>query len=116
MAIHPEIEHQINRENMETLVGRVLATTYPNREWYVDTSEDLSTVDIRCLSISAKYGMIIHTNKSVIEMEKRVKEAAGELLERFKLSRLKFATGDEQSLRRDIAGEVIGAKQGEYTG
>lgn len=116
MPIHPDIQHQLDREAMETQVGKILAATYPNRDWYVDSSEDLTTIDIRCLSISAKYGMIIHTNKSMLEMDKRVKEAAGELLERFKLSRMKFAQGDEQALNRDIAGEVIGAKQGEYTG
>ena len=102
------------QNSIETRVGKHLLTLYPKRQWYVSASDDCSTVEIRCADISMKYGMVIHTNKSTREMEKRVREASGELLERFNLSRKKLAEGDESDLVRTIDNEVLGAKTGEY--
>ena len=103
------------RQNrIETKVGKYLLTLYPKRSWYVSASDDCSTVEVRCADISMKYGMVIHTDKSTREMEKRVKLASGELLERFRLSRNKLAEGDESDLVRTIDNEVLGAKAGEY--
>ena len=110
-----DLQNEVRKNRIETFVVGVLARHYPTRDWFVDANIDGGTVDIRCSSISMKYGMVIHLDKSNLEMERRVYAAASELLERFRLSRKQSATGDEANLKRNIVGEVSGASTGEYT-
>lgn len=108
------LEQELRQNTVESDIVKILATHYPMRDWFVDANLEGGTVDIRCASISMKYGMVIHLNKSAFEMNRRVYAAASELLERFKLSRDKATTGDEGDLLRDAGGDVLGAANGEY--
>ena len=109
------LEQELRQNAIEREVIGFIIKHYPNRDWYVDAGD--TTLEIRCASISMKYGMVVHLDKNKHELERRVVAASGELLERFGLSRTKLTTGiDETDLKRTIDGEVLGAAKGEYDG
>ena len=102
--------------DIENRIGLILSKIYPNRQWYIDAMPDQGVLVVKCATISMDYGMTIHLTHNMIEVEKRAKAAAGELLERFELSRRRNASGvDDLDLKRDIRGQVLGAIHGEYT-
>ena len=107
----------IQGQALENRMGELLSRKYPSRQWYLDANVGGGVLDIRAIDISMKYGMVIHMTHTAMEMEQRVLKAAGELLERFALSRNKNANNeDSDSLKRRIDGEVVGAATGEYRG
>ena len=99
---------------IERRVGSALMKTYPTRDWYVDSDVYGGVLEVKCSSISMKYGMIVHLHYSTEEVVKRAVKAAGELLERFRLGRQRLNKGtDEGDLQRNAMGEVITAAAGE---
>ena len=112
MATMHHAQYQLE---IERRLGRILATTYPNRDWYIDAMPTQGVVSIKCASISMEYGIVIHLTHDMIDVEKAAKKGAGELLERFFLSRNQRTNGvDSMELKRNIKGEVHGASKGEY--
>ena len=102
--------------DIESRLGNILAKIYPNRSWYIEALPDQGVVVVKCATISMEYGMTIHLTHDMIEVESRAKKAAGELLERFRLSRSRYTSGaDDTDLKRDVMGQVIGANKGEYS-
>jgi len=91
-------------------VGRALARKYPKHPWHVSASEDGSTVRVTCPAISAKYGMVIHCTGDTLETERKATRMAGELLERFRVSR---TSADFSGVKRKVSGEARGAELGE---
>ena len=101
--------------DIESRLGHALANLYPNRDWYIDANPAQGVVTVKCASISMDYGMVVHLTHDMFEVERRAKLAAGELLERFRLSRSRQTNGvDNDELKRNIKGEVLGASKGEY--
>lgn len=107
-----EAQRAIAKDAIANRMGRVLQTTYPNRNWLVRVSDDLSIATINCVDISLEYGFMIHLDKITHDLELAARIAGGEILERFNLSRDKYSE-DGALLRVDRRGEALGAKQGE---
>lgn len=69
-------------------IGRVLTEKYPNREWRVETDLTRGVVIIQVPLLSTEKGYIIHmVNRTMHELQVRAVQAAGEIMERFGLSR-----------------------------
>lgn len=94
-------------------IGQTLKKHYPNRAWYVDVSIEGGVAKILSPSISLRHGFLIHiSGKTNDQIEKDVVRAGGEVLERFKLSRERGASGGEENLLRDARGEALKAATG----
>lgn len=106
------LETTIAKDVIANRIGSTLQRTYPNRNWLVRVSDDLTIATINCTDISLQYGYTIHLDKITHELELVARFAGGEILERFNLSRDKYAD-DGALLRVDRRGEALGAKQGE---
>ncbi len=94
-------------------IGSVLQRSYPNRRWRVDVSLVGGVARILCPSISERHGYTIHIhNKTVDQIETATRQAGGQILEMFRLSRERGAQGGEERLIRDPRGEVLQALTG----
>lgn len=93
-------------------IGAALMKHYPHRRWYVDVSIKGGVAKILCPSISMQFGFTLYINKTPDEMAKDAVRAGGQILEMFKLSREKGASGGEEALQRNARGDVIQAATG----
>jgi hypothetical protein len=78
---------EIKRIALQRDIGGAIAKAYPHINWYINVSEDCSLLTIQIPDISQKFGyqMAIRDIKEVLM--RKAKMAAGEVLERFNLSR-----------------------------
>lgn len=106
------IERAKKQHELTVYVHGVLKQNYPLRRWFVSVSNDLSVVSIYLGDVSGMYGMQVHLDRINHYLGIKVKELAGEFLERFKLSRDKNAS-DISNLVTDFRGEHINAAAGE---
>ncbi len=91
-------------------IGARLVRAYNNRQWKVIVDIKGGVLIIACDSISNNKGMHIHmAHKMLSELEDQAVVAAGEILERHNLSRLKLFNPDViEDLPRDFQDNVIG--------
>lgn len=69
-------------------IGTDLVKTYPNRQWVVDVDSRNGIIVISCPSLSKRLGYRIHIKRdTVADLLPRCRKAAGEVLERFGVSR-----------------------------
>lgn len=95
------------------VIGAALKKHYTSRDWYVDVSIARGTANIFSPSISMRHGYVVHIhNKTIEQIEKAAVVAGGQILEMFRLSRERGASGGEERLLRDPRGEVIQAATG----
>lgn len=82
------------------IIGESLVSTYPNREWCVDVDMDGMMVTISCHSLSLDKGYhIAMVGRSIIDLVALARRGAGEILERYGISRnRKFNTAEIESL------------------
>ena len=92
-------------------IGARLVRAYNNRQWKVIVDIKGGMLIIACDSISNHKGYHIHMNgKELHELEEAAIGAAGEILERHNLSRLKLFNPDViEDLPRDLNDDVIAA-------
>lgn len=92
-------------------IGAELAKCYPKREWAVYCDVTGGIVRIGCDSLSYDRGYILHIGqRSTTELVRAAKMAAGEILERFNVSRSqKFDEGELEDVPRDFRDEAISA-------
>lgn len=94
-------------------IGGILLKHYPGRRWFVEVSIAGGVAKIQCPSISQLYGYTLHINsKTHDELVAGVIRAGGQILEMFRLSRERGASGGEELLTRDVRGEAIHAATG----
>jgi len=94
-------------------IGKALVKHYPNRQWYVDVSISGGVAKILCPSISVLHGYTLHIKSETDDnLQKKAIRAGGQILEMFKLSRARNATGGEEFILRDARGEALQAKTG----
>ena len=93
-------------------IGQALVRHYPGRIWHVDVTLKGGAAKIMCPSISMQYGYILHLDKHALGLEHAAKLAGGQILEMFRLSRDRGASGGEEKLQRDARGEVLQAATG----
>ncbi len=96
----------------DTLARNLIATLelhYPSFTgfWRVTVNESGGFVEVTNMMLSGRYGFLMHIAKIDAEGRKVVR-AAGELLERYRLSRSKIVTFDKVfSLPVDFRGEPV---------
>ena len=101
-------EHHIAHQ-----IGSELQKHYPNRNWMVQCNMQTGVVDIICPDIAPNYGYMLHINQPSITLRAKAKQAGGELLERFGLSRSKNNDGaDIQGLSKNKMGVTEGLADG----
>ena len=90
-------------------IGKRLVAKYNNRQWKVQIDLEGGVLIISCDSVSNHKGYHIHTHgRTIHELEERSVQAAGEILERHHLSRLRqFNPDGYEGLIRDQFDNVI---------
>lgn len=69
-------------------IGTDLVRTYPGRQWLVDVDSRNQVIVISCPSLSKRMGYRVHMKRdAVADLIPRCRRAAGEILERFGVSR-----------------------------
>lgn len=85
----------------------VLQKHYPGHLWAVNVDGAQGVATIKNFKLSGDWGFLLHLNLfSASEYERRIVMAAGELLERYNLSRGFFRQGEYDSLRHDPLGRL----------
>ena len=89
----------------EVMLRHVLAMlcrTYPGYQWSVETRGGLLTV--RCGDAVGKYGFHLRLRECDDE---KIKSAAGEILERYGLSRRRLNVDEIATAKRNFAGDMV---------
>lgn len=107
-------QREITRIGLQRDIGAAIAKAYPHVNWYIDVSADCNVVTIQIPDISQKYGftLVIRDIKEVLI--RKAKMAAGEVLERFNLSRDSRVDNIIDNLVVNRRGEHVRAAQGGY--
>lgn len=92
-------------------IGLDLCKTYPNRQWHVDVDSRNGVLVIACPSLSKRLGYRLHLKRdTVADLLPRARRAAGEILERFGVTRSKIIDpATMESYDRDVHDDVIAA-------
>jgi hypothetical protein len=102
----------IKNNNVCLTIGKHLQRKYPHRVWYVEVVDHGRVCNIRNPHISMSHGVQFKIMDLMENNLKKAERYAGELLERFNLTRGASDNTDLMSLYRDHKG-VIGAKEGD---
>jgi hypothetical protein len=89
-------------------IGDMLVTHYPNRQWGVEVDTVGQMVIIMCPSLSLTKGYhLAMKNDTIQALVERCKHAAGEILERYGISRSRVFNPDVlETLDRNALGEA----------
>jgi hypothetical protein len=92
-------------------IGVKLMQAYPQRKWGVAVNASVGSVAVTCPSLHATHGMVIHmAGKNLHDLEVAAVRAAGEILERFGISRQRvFDPLTIENLKRDFRGDAVTA-------
>ncbi|MFA5387492.1 MAG: hypothetical protein WC322_03815 [Candidatus Paceibacterota bacterium] len=91
-------------------IGERLNARFPGYLWAVHCQWQQGIAIVRNLSVSAKYGYVIHILKvwSASEMDRQADKAGGEILERYRLNRAGIDFDQYDAHPVDHAGLLIG--------
>ncbi len=95
-------------------LGKAIKKAYPGRNWVVKVDVEGGVCSVHCPDISMEYGCVVHLNGPIKRIEKKAVYYAGELLERFRLSRAAVQAGDIDNLTRTELGFIKRLKEGGY--
>lgn len=89
-------------------MSEILQRHYPGHSWGVNVDSRNKVATIKNFRLSGNWGFLLHLNPtySASEYDVRVMRAAGELLERYRLSRGKFRQHELDALRVDAVGNT----------
>lgn len=110
-----EMEEAIQNDRMCRHFGAAIMKAYPGRRWLVEVLDKGHICYIKIPELSMEYGYAVHLSKTLRSDTKRCVMAAGEILERFNLTRGMTDNNDLISLPSNYKG-VIGAEKGELNG
>lgn len=90
-------------------IGTELVNRYPKREWGVQVNVIDGYIVITCPALSTEKGYYLHMKGEALhELAQRAVHAAGEILERYGLSReRKFDPDIVETLNRDFKDQVV---------
>lgn len=94
-------------------IGYHLQKKYPCRGWMVEVVDRGRVCNLRCPEISMDYGMQFLIMDMPLNNLKKAEMMAGEILERFNLTRGVSDGRDVDELNKDLKGNVFGAKHGD---
>lgn len=104
------LQAALKQRRIRNAIGMALGRAYPTHPWHVSVSGDSTVAQIVCPKLTTQYGMTLHCNGDTLDVERKAVRMAGELLERFRVSR---TVGDFSGVRTNIRGEALGAARGE---
>jgi|SRR5271166_1102875 len=89
-------------------LGTAIMQKFQNRQWHVDVDVENQVVIISCPSLSKRMGYRLHIkNETVKQLIPRAIRAAGEILERYGVSRSKIIDPSTlESFDRDVRDDV----------
>lgn len=99
--------------SLARILGNAVARAYPNRRWGIHADSENGIIDVMCPDVSNRMGYCIHlAYKTIEQLERECVRAAGEILERFNLSRNPVGFNRESVLilPRDFRGDALGGK------
>jgi hypothetical protein len=90
-------------------IGQDLCRVYPNRQWHVDVDSRNQIIVIACPSLSKRLGYRLHMKRdTVADLLPRCRRAAGEILERFGVSRGRIIDpASLETFQRDVHDDAI---------
>lgn len=90
-------------------IGTALVRKYPGRQWHVDVDARNETIVIGCPSVSKRKGYRLHMKRDCIAtLIKRCEHAAGEILERYGVSRSRLIDPSTlENFDRDVYDDAI---------
>ena len=99
---------ELRAKEISDTVGPLLAQTYPGYRWRVEPNAKNGIVDIRCEMTDCRYGFRLKLSNwySATQWRLLVLNAAGEILERSRMSRRGFDEAAFRQLPRDFAGRI----------
>lgn len=109
-----ESENQAKLEyHIAKQVGVRLEQEYPGREWGVRPDLTGGIVEIFCFALSGTHAYLLHMDGSIHDLIEKALRAAGEILERYGVTRNKKYNIDiTEAFDRDHNGDVIGGDHG----
>lgn len=96
---------------MAKAIGTKLVNVYPGRQWGVQVNCEGGMLIVSCPSLSTERGYHIKlAGQNILDLEARAVQAAGEILERYNVSRKRVIDDSElENLDRDWQDKVISA-------
>ena len=90
-------------------LGEDLCATYPNRGWNVDVDIENEVIVVSCPNLSKRMGYRLHIKKDTVkELMPRCRKAAGEILERYGVSRGRVLDpATLETFERDVRDDAI---------
>lgn len=110
-----DMKEAVHNDEVCRHFGNAITKAYPSRRWYVEVLDKGYLCYIKMPTISMEYGIAVKLNKTLRSDTIRCVRAAGELLERFNLTRGIADNSDVLELPSNYKG-VIGAEKGELSG
>ena len=107
-----EAAEALANNNLCLTIGKHLQKKYPSRVWYVEVVDHGRVCNIRIPELSMEYGVQFKIMDIPEFNLKKAERFAGELLERFNLSRGRSDNTDLMGLNRNYKG-VVGADKGD---
>ncbi|MFK7941820.1 MAG: hypothetical protein AB8B85_02720 [Paracoccaceae bacterium] len=108
--IHAEGDVAAQDETIAKIIGDHLYKHYPKHLWAITASGKNGLATIKCLDLPMDRGYVLHikTTYSSSELEHRAMIAAGEILERYGMTRGEFRVDELANLPTDKLGRIIG--------
>ena len=105
-----KVQQSYQEMQIAKVVGESLVRTYPNRQWGVQIDIDGGMAIVTCPSLSVAKGFHIALDgKNVIELVEAARRGAGEILERYGISRRRNISSDivENLIVHPVTGESV---------
>jgi hypothetical protein len=112
-APQPGMSYEQKAMNVEYWIAKQIGTDlckhYPNRQWHVDVDCANQVIVIACPSLSKRMGYRLHMKRdTVADLLPRCRRAAGEILERYGVSRTRIIDPmTMEEFPRDMRDDVI---------
>jgi hypothetical protein len=112
-APRPVDSHEENAARVEFWIAKQIGTDlcriYPNRQWHVDVDSKNQVIVLACPSLSKRLGYRLHMKRDTVSsLLPRCRRAAGEILERFGVSRGKIIDpASLETFQRDVRDDAI---------
>jgi hypothetical protein len=109
-----ELKHAVESDRICRAIGQKLTNVYPGHAWAVHVSVEGGVGTIRNPAISMEYGMVFYLNDTINGLQETAVRLAGELLERFKISREKEGVRIYDHIQKDLKSNAIAGKEGGF--
>ena len=99
-----DIQSALRERTIAYEIGGALRRHYPGRDWIVRIDAQQAIASIHCLQVSMTYGVVVHLDTIIHEITAKAVRLAGELLERYQLSRCRDEWQDihERRIRPEL--------------